>query len=142
MRLPDPTHSLEATLFPGLLLLAGFVVFLVGRDRRRLPLASAALLTWILTLGPSLKVGGSFVVGARGRTGRHGCRTACCSRFPGFGVLRGPLRAGEVLVVLLTAGTAIALHRVLASRRVARGRVRGRLCRAPRAESPGPAADD
>jgi hypothetical protein len=117
VRLPDPTHSLEATLFPGLLLLAGFVVFLVGRDRRRLPLASAALITWILTLGPSLKVGGSFVwEHADGPVAWLPYRVLLA--VPGFGALRGPLRAGEVLVVLLAAGTAIALHYVLSTRRV------------------------
>jgi hypothetical protein len=117
VRLPDLTHSLEATIFPGFLLLARFAAFLTARDRRRLPLAVAALITWILTLGPSLKVGGNFVW-------EHADRPVTWLPYrlllavPGFGALRGPMRAGEVLVVLLAAGTAVALHRVVSSRRV------------------------
>ncbi len=122
VRLPDRSRALEATIFPGLLLLAGFVVFLFARDRRRLSLALAALFLWILTLGPSLKVGGDFVW-------EHGDGPVAWLPYrlllaiPGFGALRGPIRAGEVLLGPLAAGTAIALHRVLSS-----GRVHAVLC--------------
>ncbi len=121
VRLPDPTHVLEATLFPGLLLLAGFVVFLFMRDARRLPVSLAALLTLILALGPSLRYGGDFVW-------KHGGKPVIWLPYrlllaiPGLGALRGPARAGLVLVALLAAATAIALHGVVSS-----GRVRGGL---------------
>jgi hypothetical protein len=117
VRLPDPSYTLEATIFPGLLLLAGFIVFLVSPGARRLPLALAALLTWLLALGPSLKYGGDFLW-------RHGGRPVAWLPYrallavPGLGALRGPTRVGEVLVVLFVAATAIALDRVLASGRV------------------------
>jgi len=122
VRLPDVTHSLEATIFPGLLLLVGFGSFLAARDRRRLPLASAAFVTWVLALGPSLKFGGNFVWEHAG-TPVAWLPYRVLLAVPGFGALRGPLRAGEVLVGLLAAGTALSLHRVLSS-----GRVRAAVC--------------
>jgi hypothetical protein len=61
VRLPDTRFALETSVFPGLFLLAGFVVFLCARDRRRLPLALAAGMLWVAGLGPSLKFAGNVV---------------------------------------------------------------------------------
>ena len=61
VRLPDVRYAIEATIFPGLLLLVGFVVFLTKRDRRRLPLWVTAAVLFTFGLGPSLKVAGNFV---------------------------------------------------------------------------------
>ena len=49
------------TIFPGLLPIVGFVAFLARRQPLRLPLAAAAAVAWVLCLGPSLKIGGTFV---------------------------------------------------------------------------------
>ncbi|HYL51703.1 MAG TPA: acyltransferase, partial [Acidimicrobiia bacterium] len=60
-RLPDPSHTLEGTIFPGLLLIAGFIVFSFRRSALRVPIVCAAAVTWVLALGPSLKVASHFV---------------------------------------------------------------------------------
>ncbi len=116
IRLPDPTHALEYTIFPGLVLLAGFVAYVCRPDTRRVPLATAAAATWILALGPSLKVRGSFVWEHAGKpVGWLPYRALLA--IPGLGALRGPTRAGEVLVVLLAGATAIALSRLVTTSR-------------------------
>lgn len=111
-RLPDTTHALEFTIFPGLLLLIGFVLFLVLPSPFRLPLAVAAGVLWLFSLGPSLKFGGDFVW-----TGAHGPVSFLPFRIllslPGLGALRAPARAGYVLTGLLAAASAVALDRVV-----------------------------
>jgi hypothetical protein len=113
-RLPDPRVALEQTIFPGFLVLAGFVVMLCAADTRRLSLAAAAGGLWILALGPSLKIGGDFVW-------THGSRAVSWLPYrallsvPALGALRVPIRAGYVLVVVLVAATAIACERVLST---------------------------
>ena len=115
-RLPDPSRALESTIFPGLLLLAGFALFLTSSSRLRLPLAVTAALVWVFTLGPSLKVGGRFVwANAHGPVSWLPFRLVLS--VPGLGALRAPARAGYVLVGLLTAGAAVALNRMLGTSR-------------------------
>ncbi len=112
-RLPNPNYALEATIFPGLLLLAGFVGFVIAsRSSLRLPLTVAAVLTWLLALGPSLKYGGHFLW-------KHGGAPVSWLPYrlllavPALGSLRAPIRAGYVLVGLCAAGTAAMLHQLL-----------------------------
>jgi hypothetical protein len=116
-RLPDPRHALEATSFPGLALLVGFGVFLASPDRRRAPLAIAAIVTWILGLGPSLKVGGEFLWQHHAGAPVSWLPYRLLLAIPGFGALRAPDRTAYALVAILAGGAAIALHRF-----VARGR--------------------
>jgi hypothetical protein len=112
VRLPDVRYAIEATIFPGLILLAGFVVFVVKRERRRLAIVVAAAVLFLFGLGPSLKVGGNFVW-------KHGGAPVSWLPYrlllavPGLGALRAPVRVEYVLVALLVAATAIALHRLL-----------------------------
>lgn len=115
-RLPDPHHALESSIFPGLLLLAGFGVFLASPSRLRLPLGVTAAVIWVFTLGPSLKVGGRFVwSNANGPVSWLPFRLLLW--VPGLGALRAPARAAYVLVAILTAGTAVALNRLLQTSR-------------------------
>jgi len=115
-RLVDPTHALESTIYPGVVLLAGFVLFVRVRDRRRIPILVAAAVMWVLTLGPSLKFGGHFVW-------EHGGHPVSWLPYrlllavPGLGYLRAPLRIGDVLAALFAAASAIALDRILSGRR-------------------------
>ena len=121
MRLPDVRYAIEATIFPGLLLLAGL-------RRCSCPGASGAGCRCGRGRG-AVRVRARAVAEGRGATSCgstaalrcRGCRTGCCSRFPGLGALRAPVRVEYVLVALLVAATAIALHR--AARRRARARV-------------------
>jgi hypothetical protein len=112
VRLPDKRFGIEATIFPGLLLLAGFVVYVTKRERRRLPLCVAAGVLFVFGLGPSLKVAGRFVW-------KHGGAPVSWLPYrlvlaiPGLGALRAPVRVEYVLVALLVAATAIALHRLV-----------------------------
>jgi len=91
VRLPDIRYAIEATIFPGLLLLAGIVVFLLRPDRRRLPLAASVGVLFVLGLGPSLKVAGNFVW-------KHGGEPVSWLPYrlllavPGLGALRAPVR--------------------------------------------------
>ncbi len=112
LRLIDPTHTLEWTIFPGLLLLAGGVVFLFRRDARRVPIVVAMGVMWVLALGPSAKIGGTFLW-------THGGKPVSWLPYrvvlavPALGALRAPFRTGYVIVALLAAATAIALHRIV-----------------------------
>jgi hypothetical protein len=116
VRLPDTRSALETTAFPGLVLLAGFVGLCFLRDARRLPLVLAAAVTWALTLGPSLKLGGDFVWTNTGGPVSWLPYRALLA-LPGLGGLRVPVRAAEVLVGLAAAATAIALDRWCATTR-------------------------
>jgi hypothetical protein len=112
VRLPDVRYAIEATIFPGFILVAGFVVFLLRRDRRRLPLVLSAAVLFVFGLGPSLKVAGNFVW-------KHGDAPVSWLPYrlllsvPGLGALRAPVRVEYVLVAVLVAATAIALQRVV-----------------------------
>jgi hypothetical protein len=112
VRLPDVRYAIEATIFPGFVLLAGFVVFLLRRDRRRLPLVLSAGVLFVFGLGPSLKIAGNFVW-------KHGDTPVSFLPYrlllvvPGLGALRAPVRVEYVLVAVLVAATAIALQRIL-----------------------------
>ncbi|HEX5095659.1 MAG TPA: hypothetical protein VFX21_06600 [Acidimicrobiia bacterium] len=112
-RLPDPTHALESTLFPGFLVLGGFVTFMFVRDRRRLPLAVAAAAVFVLALGPSLKVGGRFLWRDDDQPVSW-LPFRLLSQIPGLGALRAPARASYALVAVGVAATVIVLERLLA----------------------------
>jgi hypothetical protein len=112
VRLPDVRYAIEATIFPGLLLLAGFVVFIGRRDRRRLPLILGAGALFVFGLGPSLKVAGNFVW-KRDGSPVSWLPYRLLLAIPGLGALRAPVRVEYVLVAVLVAATAIALHRLL-----------------------------
>jgi hypothetical protein len=112
VRLPEVHYAIEATIFPGLLLLAGAVVFARTRSRRRLPLLVSAAVLFVFGLGPSLKVAGNFVW-------KHGGQPVSWLPYrvllaiPGLGALRAPVRVEYVLVAVLVAATVLALHALL-----------------------------
>jgi hypothetical protein len=112
VRLPDVRFALESTIFPGLILLVGFVGFVWKRDRRRLPLVVSTAVLFVFGLGPSLKVAGTFVW-KRGGTPVSWLPYRLLLAIPGLGALRVPVRVEYVLVALLVAATTIALNRVL-----------------------------
>ena len=112
VRLPDVRYAIEATIFPGLLLLAGFVLYVMKPDRRRLPLVVAVGGLFLFGLGPSLKIAGTFVW-ENGGAPVSWLPYRVLLAIPGLGALRAPVRVEYVLVALLVAATAIALSRVL-----------------------------
>ena len=112
VRLPDVRYAIESTIFPGLLLLAGFVVFVVRPDRRRLPIVVTAAVLFLFGLGPSLKLAGHFVW-KHGSTPVSWLPYRLLLAVPGLGALRAPVRVEYVLVALLVAATVLALHRLL-----------------------------
>jgi hypothetical protein len=112
LRLIDPTHTLEWTIFPGFALLAGGAAFLFRRDARRIPVFVATGVMWVFALGPSLKFGGDFVW-ERAGTPVSWLPYRLVLAIPALGALRAPFRTGYVVVALLAAATAVALHRVL-----------------------------
>ncbi|MDP9333629.1 MAG: hypothetical protein M3Q30_10010 [Actinomycetota bacterium] len=112
VRLPDTRFAIEATIFPGLLLLAGFVVFLARPDRRRVPLAVSVASLFVFGLGPSLRVAGSFVW-EHGDSPVSWLPYRLLLAIPGLGALRAPVRVEYALAALLVAATAIALDRLL-----------------------------
>jgi hypothetical protein len=115
-RLPDVTSSLELTLFPGVVLLVGSVLFMSRRSRLRLPLVLAGAVFLVLALGPSLRVGGDYLWHA-GTVPREFLPYRLVLAVPGLGALRGPIRTVYILVPVLGAATAIGLDRALAGRR-------------------------
>src|SRR5207253_2667312 len=94
------------------LLLAGGVAFLFRRDARRIPIAVATGVMWVFALGPSLRFGGHFVWEHAG-TPVSWLPYRLLLAIPALGALRAPFRTGYVIVALLAAATAIALHRAL-----------------------------
>jgi hypothetical protein len=112
-KLPDLTDSLELTLFPGVVLLVGSVLFVTRRSRLRVPLVAAAAVFGVLVLGPSLRLGGDFVW-HEGALPRSFLPYRLLLAVPGLGALRAPYRASYVLVPVLAAATAVALDRMLA----------------------------
>jgi len=126
VRLPDVRYAIEATIFPGFLLLAGFVVFVWRRDRRRLPLLLGAAALFLFGLGPSLKVAGNFVWKHDGSPVSW-LPYRLLLAIPGLGALRAPVRVEYVLVAVLVAATAIALHRLL-TRAPGRAWIVGLVC--------------
>jgi hypothetical protein len=112
VRLPDVRYAIEATIFPGLLLLAGFVVFLVRPGRKRLPLVLSAGVLFVFGLGPSLKVAGNFVW-KRDGSPVSWLPYRLLLAIPGLGALRAPVRVEYVLVAVLVAATTVALHRIV-----------------------------
>jgi hypothetical protein len=111
-RLPDPSRALESTVFPGLLLLAGLAAFVASPSRLRLPLGATTAVIWVFSLGPSLRVGG-HVLWTSGGKPVSWLPFRLLQSVPGLGALRAPSRAGYVVVALLAAATAVALHHVL-----------------------------
>ncbi len=112
VRLPDVRYAIEATIFPGFLLLAGFVAFLFVRERRRLPLGVAAAALFVFGLGPSLKVAGNFVWKHAG-TPVSWLPYRVLLAIPGLGALRAPVRVEYVLAAVLVAATVLALQAIL-----------------------------
>ncbi len=108
VRLPDVRYAIEATIFPGILLLAGFAWFLCKRDVRRLSLAVSAGTLFVFGLGPSLKVGGTFVWKHAGRPVSW-LPYRWLLAIPGLGALRAPVRVEYVLVAVFVAATTVAL---------------------------------
>jgi hypothetical protein len=114
-RLPDVTSALELTLFPGVVLLVGSVLFVSRRSRLRLPLVLAGLVFLVLALGPSLRVGYDFLW-HDGTVPREFLPYRLLLSIPGLSALRGPIRTVYILVPVLGAATAIGLDRALAKR--------------------------
>ncbi len=112
LRLVDPTNTLEWTIFPGLLLLVGGGLFLARRDALRIPLAVVGGVMFVFALGPSLKFGGDFLWEHAGKPVSW-LPYRLVLAVPALGALRAPFRTGYVLVAVLVAATAVALHRLL-----------------------------
>ena len=103
----DNVH--ESTLFPGFLLLLGLVGLVVWRTRLSLGLGLSAVALWILSLGPSLKVDGSFPVTGDGGAPAPWLPYSLLLKFPGLGSLRSANRISFTLVTVLTACVAYSL---------------------------------
>jgi hypothetical protein len=106
--IPAPDHVVEATVFPGLLLLIGLGALFWRQRPWRRPLAAGALATWVLTLGPSLKIRQHFLLT------RHGQPLAWLPyrlllAVPGLSSLRDPDRAAVALAAVATAAFTLAM---------------------------------
>ena len=105
-----PVH--EVTTFPGFLLLMGFAGLWFLRTPLRWPLVFSSWAIWLLGLGPSLMIDGSFVVTNAGVPVGWLPYTALVLT-PGLGSLRSPNRASFTLAALLAAAAAICLASLL-----------------------------
>jgi hypothetical protein len=93
-------NRLEATIFPGLLLLASLFLFAFTRSRLRVPLLSAALVLWVLALGPTLLVDGSAVLTHDDGSPVRFMPEELLYAFPGTSALRAPSRLAFALPAL------------------------------------------
>ncbi|HZB97800.1 MAG TPA: hypothetical protein VE219_04300 [Candidatus Sulfotelmatobacter sp.] len=103
-----PTYALETVLFPGFLLLIGLGGFLLLRSRLRWPLAVAALVVWLLALGPTLELLGRIPF-STGDTPAGFLPYDWLLHLPGLNSLHVPGRAAFALPAVLAAMLAIAL---------------------------------
>lgn len=97
-------NTLEATVFPGFILLLGMAGLLFTRSRHRWALVASAAGLWVFTLGPGLSVDGNLVFGQTGWLPYQALLSV-----PGLGALRTPNRFSFVLAAVLTAALAIVL---------------------------------
>lgn len=107
----DDPNPLEATSFPGLLLLLGGGAIIALRHRMRRALVSASAVLYVLSLGPALHLDG-WSPRAPDGTPLVYLPFQLLLEVPGLEALRAPNRATFVLVALLTAGLAVGLGRV------------------------------
>lgn len=103
----DNVH--ESTVFPGFLLLVSLVGLVVWRTRLSLALGLSAATLWILSLGSSLKIDGSFPVTADGGGPAPWLPYALLLKLPGLGSLRSANRISFTLVTVLAACLAYSL---------------------------------
>jgi hypothetical protein len=102
----------ETTVFPGFVLLLGVGMLVIAGGQFRAPLLITALVLWLLSLGPSLKVAGKFVL-TDGGIGLSWLPYTLLFSVPGLGHLRSPGRAGLVLIGVLAAALALGLTATL-----------------------------
>ncbi len=102
-------NDIEATIFPGLLLLAGLAGLLALRSRPRVPLLAAAGVLWVLSMGPVLLVRGlPILTDVNGGMVRW-LPFQLLTSVPGFSSLRTPSRMTFALPAILAAGLAMTL---------------------------------
>jgi len=117
LTVPEPVPTIDlgqpppvwAWVFPGWLLLMGLSGVVLLRFRLRLPLLVTAGLTWLLTLGPSLRIDGHVIVTDRAGAAIDWLPYRALLAVPGLSALRVPSRVGLTLAGVLAAGLAISL---------------------------------
>ncbi len=124
------SNVVEATIFPGYLLLLGAVGILCLRSRWRWPLSAGALGVWLFTLGPSLEVDGRYTHALYDGTPVGWLPFQLLLEVPGLGSLRAPNRASFVLAAILAAASALALDALFGRLRSSRQLVAGLGCAA------------
>ena len=107
-------NLVEATVFPGFLLLLGCGAIVLLRTRWRWPLLGTAALIWLLELGPTLKHHGAFVyTDSTGTIPVLWLPFAYLQEVPGLGMIRTPNRASFTVVAVLVAIAAVGLDWLL-----------------------------
>jgi hypothetical protein len=105
-------NAAETTVFPGFVLLLGVGMLVFTGGQFRAPVLITALVLWLLSLGPSLKVAGKFLL-TDGSIGLSWLPYTLLFSVPGLGHLRSPGRAGLVLIGVLAAAFALGLTATL-----------------------------
>ena len=117
LTIPEPGRSIAigtpapvwAWVFPGWLLLGGLSAALLLRFRLRTPLLVTAGAVWLLTLGPSLRVGGHVLVTDPSGAAIDWLPYRLLLAVPGLNALRVPSRVGITFAAVLAAALAIGL---------------------------------
>jgi hypothetical protein len=99
----------ESTIFPGYLLLLGLGGLLFLRSTLRWPLLFTAIGTWILALGPGLRIDGRFLLRDVSDGRVAWMPYTWLFELPGLASLRSPNRAGFTLAAVLAAAAASGL---------------------------------
>ncbi|MDZ4827983.1 MAG: hypothetical protein SGJ13_16195 [Actinomycetota bacterium] len=102
-------NVVEATVFPGFILLIGFGCLLLFRTRVRAGLLISIALLWILGLGPTLRAYGTVMVGNDDGTSVRWLPFSLLQSVPGLGMIRTPNRTSFTIAAVLAIGLAIGL---------------------------------
>jgi hypothetical protein len=116
------TNVHESTIFPGFLLLGALSGLVLLRGPLRRPLLLSTLTLWFLSLGPSLKIDGTFLFTSGGRPVGWMPYTGLFA-LPGFASLRSPNRASFTIAAVLAGTLAMSMTWLLSRLRLRRHRL-------------------
>jgi hypothetical protein len=104
-------NRIESTIYPGVLLLIALVSAVFIRSRLQLPIVTAALLLWILALGPTLFFDGRPVLEHPDGSPVRFMPEEVLYSLPGTSALRTPDRLALALPAVATVALALAAER-------------------------------
>ena len=111
-----PVNLLESTTTPGYLLLVGLGGLLLVCGPLRGPVLVAAVVAWLASLGPALRMGGAWLLTDPDGTPTYWLPGTLSRSLPGLSALRAPNRFAFVVATLGVIGIAVTLRALVHAR--------------------------